>query len=60
MQETGHGLKLHRYDWTDEQMAQAIDTLLTDHAMHARLARAKAHMQAESGTEKAARLLNDL
>jgi UDP:flavonoid glycosyltransferase YjiC (YdhE family) len=58
--ETGHGLKLHRYDWTDAEMAQAITTMLTDKAMHARLAKAKAHMQAESGTAKAARLLDAL
>jgi UDP:flavonoid glycosyltransferase YjiC (YdhE family) len=58
--ETGHGLKLHRYDWTDAELEQAITTMLTDKAMHARLAKAKAHMQAESGTEKAARLLNEL
>lgn len=60
VQETGHGLKMHRYDWTDAEMAKAIETLLTDQAMHANLAKAKAHMQAQSGPAKAARLLDAL
>jgi len=58
--ETGHGLKMHRTDWTEEQLAQALETLLTDAAMHERLTATKAHMQAEKGTEKAARLLDGL
>src|SRR5690606_1377987 len=37
--ETGHGLKLHRYDWTDEQMTQALATLLSDPVMAANLNR---------------------
>jgi len=60
VQETRHGLKLHRYDWTDEEMAKAIETLLTDRVMQANLAEAKAHMQAHSGPEKAAKLLDRL
>ncbi len=58
--ETGHGLKLHRADWSEEQLAGALETLLTDRAMQERLARTKAHMQSEKGTEKAARLLDGL
>jgi MGT family glycosyltransferase len=60
VQETRHGLKLHRYDWTDDQLAKAIETLLTDPVIAANLARAKAHMQAHQGAEKAARLLDRL
>ncbi len=60
VQETGHGLKLHRYDWSDETMAKAIETLLTDGTMAAKLAKAKAHMQAQSGPQKAAKLLDAL
>lgn len=60
VQETRHGLKLHRYDWTDAQMADAIRTLLTDQVMAANLAKAKAHMQAQSGPQKAATLLDQL
>ncbi len=58
--ETGHGLKLHRYDWTEDELAAAIDRLLTDPVMKARLAATSAHMRREKGTEKAARLLDGL
>lgn len=60
VQETGHGLKMHRADWTDEQLRGAIDTLLTDRAMHDKLAATSAHMRSQSGTEKAAGLLDQL
>jgi MGT family glycosyltransferase len=58
--ETGHGLKLHRYDWTDAEFAQALDRLLTDGDMARRLSAASAHMQASNGPRKAAGLLDDL
>jgi MGT family glycosyltransferase len=54
VQETGHGLKLHRYDWTPDQLVAAIERCLTDTAMRAKLAATSAHMQARSGTETAA------
>ncbi len=60
VQETGHGLKMHRADWTEEQLAAAIQTLLSDSAMQARLAQTRAHMQGQRGTEKAARILSGL
>ncbi len=56
VQETGHGLKMHRSEWTDAELAQALETLVTDQAMHAKLAATSAHMQAEHGRKKAARL----
>ncbi|MCH7931384.1 MAG: glycosyltransferase [Proteobacteria bacterium] len=56
--ETGHGLKLHRYDWTDADLAAAIGRVLGDEAMAARLAATGAHMQAADGRRKAARLLD--
>ncbi len=58
--ETGHGLKLHRYDWRDEDLLRAVDTLLTDQAMRAQLARTRAQMQAANGPETAAALLERL
>jgi MGT family glycosyltransferase len=58
VQETGHGIKLHRYDWTDEEFARALDAVLSDRAMHDRLERTSAHMCSQKGTEKAARLLH--
>ncbi len=60
MQETGHGLKMHRSDWTDEQFAEALQTLVSDSAMRARLAATREHMQREDGTQKAARLLSEV
>ncbi len=60
VQETGHGLKLHRYDWSDEDLAQAIETLVSDTAMRDRLKATSAHMQAENGARKAAHLLDKL
>ena len=60
VQETGHGLKMHRSDWTDESLAAALHTLVTDETMKTKLAATRAHMQAESGTAKAARLLDGL
>ncbi|MGD9865084.1 MAG: nucleotide disphospho-sugar-binding domain-containing protein [Pseudodonghicola sp.] len=60
VQETGHGLRSERYDWTDEEMIEKIEACLSDQAMAARLAAASAHMQAQNGQEKAAKILVDL
>ena len=60
VEETGHGLKMHRSSWTDEQLASALERLVTDEAMHRRLESTRTHMQARDGTRKAASLLNDL
>ena len=60
VQETGHGLKLHRYDWSDADFAQALETMVTAQAMKDRLTKTSAHMRGQSGTEKAARLLDGL
>ena len=51
---------MHRADWTDEQLRQALETLLTSQAMRDKLAATGAHMQGANGTEKAARLLDGL
>jgi len=58
VQETGHGFKLDRYDWTDEELGRKIDAGLTDPAMSARLAATSAHMQAAGGTATAAEKLD--
>jgi UDP:flavonoid glycosyltransferase YjiC (YdhE family) len=60
VQETGHGLKLHRYDWTPDQLGAAIRTLLGDAAMKAKLARTCAHMRSADGRRKAATLFDRL
>lgn len=60
VQETGHGLRSARYDWTDEELLGKIETCLTDPAMKARLAATSAHMQSRNGPQKAADLLEKL
>ncbi|KPQ09914.1 MAG: putative glycosyl transferase [Rhodobacteraceae bacterium HLUCCA09] len=58
--ETGHGRRFDRYAWTDDELIGALEAMLTDRAMQERLAATSAHMQARSGTEKAAGLLEQL
>ena len=60
VQETGHGLRSDRYDWTDAELLGMIDTCLSNTSMQDRLAATSAHMQAQNGPEKAARLLAGL
>jgi MGT family glycosyltransferase len=60
VQETGHGLRSDRYDWTEADLIAKIDHCLTDPAMRDRLARTSAQMQAASGPERAADLLEAL
>jgi MGT family glycosyltransferase len=58
--ETGHGLKMHRANWTLDELARNLQFILTDAAMKQRLNATSAHMQRESGPDKAARLLDGL
>ena len=58
VQETGHGFKLHRYDWTDDELAGKINALLTDPAMKATLSATSKHMQEQHGPTKAAGILD--
>jgi UDP:flavonoid glycosyltransferase YjiC (YdhE family) len=57
VQETGHGLKMGRYDWSDQDLARNIKTLLTDVAMKKKLAATSAHMRSQDGPARAAELL---
>ena len=58
--ETGHGLKMDRYKWRDEDLVKNIDRLLTDTSIKSKLASTSAHMQAQDGPGKAAGLLDKL
>lgn len=60
VQETGHGFRSERYDWSDEEMLEKIETCLNDKDMAARLESISAHMQSQNGQEKAARILAEL
>lgn len=58
--ETGHGFKLPRYDWTIQQLAEKLEFMLNDAAMQARLASTARHMQSQNGPQKAAGILDAL
>jgi MGT family glycosyltransferase len=58
--ETGHGIKMHRNQWTLDELSRNLDTILTDGAMKQRLSQTSAHMHREPGSAKAARLLDSL
>lgn len=60
VQETGHGLKMDRYKWSEADLVTAIDTLIHDTTMRANLQRTSTHMQAHDGAQKAAKLLDAL
>lgn len=60
VQETGHGFKMPRYDWMDEDLARKLQACINDETMRARLAATSTHMQAHSGPEKAARILHEM
>ena len=60
VQETGHGLKMDRYDWDDATMADNINHCLTSNEMREKLAATSAHMQKQHGPTKAAQILDDM
>ncbi|MCG8358066.1 MAG: glycosyltransferase, partial [Kiloniellales bacterium] len=60
VEETGHGFKLDRYDWSEADLAAKIEAMLTDTTMRQKLAATSAHMQGQEGPAKAARLLDGL
>ena len=55
--ETGFGRRLATYDFADEELTGAIDALLADAGLRARMATIAARMQASKGTERAADLI---
>lgn len=60
LDETDHGIKLHRSEWTDEEFADAIETCLTDEEIQSNVAATAEDMQASDGKKKAAELLDEL
>jgi MGT family glycosyltransferase len=60
VEDTRHGIRLPRYDWTDRQLAEAIERVLGDDEIAANLRRTSRLMQANDGRRKAARLIDDL
>ena len=60
VEETGHGFKLDRYRWSDEELADKITTMIGDPTMQAKLAATAAHMTSQHGPTKAAGILDSL
>lgn len=60
VQETGHGFKLDRYDWTDDDFAAKVDAALNDEAVKNKLSKTSAAMQAQHGPTRAAEILEKL
>ncbi|HWO83821.1 MAG TPA: nucleotide disphospho-sugar-binding domain-containing protein [Solirubrobacterales bacterium] len=57
IEETGFGARLDTYRHSGEELTGAIDRLLADAGLHARLAAASQRLQAARGTERAANLI---
>ena len=60
VQETGHGLKMHRSNWQPDELKANIETCLNDTSIAAKLKATSEHMQSANGQEKAATLLDQL
>ncbi len=60
VEETGHGLTMHRSKWSEPELAAALATLLNDQPMRTRLAATSAQMQAQDGPGYAAELIDSL
>ena len=60
VEETGHGFKMDRYDWTEEDMSDKIMTMITDKKMKARLKKSSAAMRAKHESTKAAKMIDAL
>lgn len=58
--ETGHGLKMHRANWSQQGLEEALHLILTDTTMAQRLAETSAQMRSSPGPEKAASLIGEL
>ena len=58
--ETGHGCHMHRNYWTEEELTNCINQMLSDQSMQSRLVETSRHMQGQHGPTKAASILNDL
>ncbi|MGZ5343424.1 MAG: glycosyltransferase [Actinomycetota bacterium] len=57
LQETGFGRRLPTYDWTDEQLVGAVDRLLADDDLAARMTTIATQVQDEPGRVKGADLI---
>jgi len=58
--DTQHGVRLPRYDWTEQQLADALERVMTDRTINENLARTCRYMQANDGRKRAASLIENL
>jgi UDP:flavonoid glycosyltransferase YjiC (YdhE family) len=58
--ETGFGIRLSTYGHEPDELPAAVDRLLTNEALHDRLAAISKRLQAAPGTERAADLIASL
>jgi MGT family glycosyltransferase len=58
--ETGFGVRLPAYDFDDAELIGAIDRLVADRALHARLAAISHSIRSHRGTERAASLIESV
>jgi UDP:flavonoid glycosyltransferase YjiC (YdhE family) len=60
VEETGHGFKLDRYNWTEDDLQRKIMSMLNDRKMKARLKKTSQQMRAKHGPTKAAKVIDAL
>ena len=58
--DTGHGIGMPRYDWTDDELLDNIERLRTDPAIQARIAETSRYMQKQDGRMTAANSIDRL
>ncbi|MFT3987652.1 glycosyltransferase [Aestuariivirga sp.] len=58
VEETGHGFKLDRYNWTDAELAAKIMHMVSDRKMKAKLKKTSKAMHAKHGPTKAATVID--
>jgi len=58
--DTGHGIGMHRYDWSDDELLGNIERLRTDASIQAQLAATSRTMQQQNGRMTAARSIDRL
>ena len=60
MNDTGHGIGMHRYEWSDGELLANIARLLTDASIQGRLEETSRWMQKSDGRITAARSIDNL
>jgi len=60
LDETGFGIRLATYDWTDDELIGAVDRLLADEVLAARMRGIAAGVQADPGRVKGADLIEQV